>query len=571
MARGDPRLTTRPSSSSTPAIFTRTTPPRHPIHPLRCVLGSSARLRMQAMWAAAADPPGIQSRASAISTRTTTSLAVRSGIRVRRRERATRPAAEKADAEFCKPRSTVSGGNVFTASWTTSGGGVGGGERGEHEKARTAIHSECTKIGEKGDRRMSRRCEREGRSERRGAGGYSVRCMRVHCGSTSAAPQWRAAGMNNDMTLAYSARRASVVDVGRRCGLRAEAHTRQRAAFPSVQVASPSQDAGSTGAPPSMPDMTDDYIPAAEVISTRPGSTPLAQSSDNKPSDRIHPIPAASRYLAEESHHWFWQLILITIAWMHLHFHTPQRACDRLLRVIHNLFLSLALIKPVDKVPVTLTTTFKRLGLNEDFEICPICLQCRRAYPEQSPGDLMCSQCHIPLFDTPTLSTFTGQYLLGSSRPKSAPKPKPVLQAPYLPLSTQLVEFLNCDGNEAACESYLTRTPMPEKMQDIQDGDICQSLKGPEGRNFFDTASGRPDPEELRIGLCLGEDGQVILFGGLRIIDSVQIFLYSEQRLGNSHHWRGVVLCHWPSASSEAGYFHRINISNHLLHQISSS
>jgi hypothetical protein len=69
------------------------------------------------------------------------------------------------------------------------------------------------------------------------------------------------------------------------------------------------------------------------------------------------------------------------------------------------------------------------------------------------------------------------------------------------------VEFLNRDDNEIDCESYLTRVPIPGKMQDIQDGEICQTLKGPDGRKFFETGSDRLDPDELRIGLCFGEDG----------------------------------------------------------------
>jgi hypothetical protein len=73
--------------------------------------------------------------------------------------------------------------------------------------------------------------------------------------------------------------------------------------------------------------------------------------------------------------------------------------------------------------------------------------------------------------------------------------------------STQIVEFLNRDGNETACESYLTREAVPGKMSDIQDGEICQSLKGPDGRKFLDSAPDRPDPEELWIGLRFGEDG----------------------------------------------------------------
>ncbi|KAJ7231191.1 hypothetical protein C8J57DRAFT_1251282 [Mycena rebaudengoi] len=229
--------------------------------------------------------------------------------------------------------------------------------------------------------------------------------------------------------------------------------------------------------------------PAVNTSSSDPSQTYPTPAPPSTPSTLpLQPCDS----LAEESPFWFWQLILLTTAWMHLHFHTPHRCCDLLLR---------------DKVPVTLTTTFKRLGLNEAFEIHAICPQCRRAYPEDSSSDLMCSQCHVPLFNTPPPPTSTVLSLLASTRPKAPPKSKPILQSPYLLPSTQLVEFLNRDGNEIACESYLTRTPVPGKMHDIQDGDICQSLKGPDGRKFFETGPSCPDPDELRIGLCFGEDG----------------------------------------------------------------
>ncbi|KAJ7434858.1 hypothetical protein FB451DRAFT_1466078 [Mycena latifolia] len=255
--------------------------------------------------------------------------------------------------------------------------------------------------------------------------------------------------------------------------------------------------------------MTDTSIPIVTQAIEQPSSLlpndPLTSPSASHESSTQPLEPRDS--LAQESPFWFWQLILITVSWLHLHFHTPHHACTLLLKVLRNIFLCLALVRTEDHVPVTLTTTFKRLGLNEHFEIRAICPQCRRAYPESSPTDLMCSYCSIPLFNTPPSPTSEAVPLLGSNRPKSVPKQRPILQAPYLSLSTQIVEFLNRDGNEADCESYLNRTSIPGKMRDIQDGEICQSLKGPDGRKFFETGPDRPDPDELRIGVCFGEDG----------------------------------------------------------------
>ncbi|KAJ7747444.1 hypothetical protein DFH07DRAFT_747766 [Mycena maculata] len=238
----------------------------------------------------------------------------------------------------------------------------------------------------------------------------------------------------------------------------------------------------------------------------RSNTAPTASQPARVTSEERPPLAPRNSF-AQDSPYWFWQIILFMTAWLHLHFHSSHRACDLILKVLSKIFITLGLIKVEDKVPVTLKTTFKRLGLNEDFEIRAVCPQCRRTFPEDSPGDLMCPQCQIPLFNTPPPPSSTVLSLLASSRPKAAPKPVPVLQSPHLLLSMQIIEFLNRDGNEIACESYLTRKAVPGKMQDIQDGQICQTLKGPDGRKFFDTAPDRPDLEELRIGLCFGEDG----------------------------------------------------------------
>ncbi|KAJ6475916.1 hypothetical protein DFH09DRAFT_1293225 [Mycena vulgaris] len=265
---------------------------------------------------------------------------------------------------------------------------------------------------------------------------------------------------------------------------------------------------------------TPEDIEMLDVTATPSSSTIPSTDLPPAPASAVAPVITPSRApstpetllepresLAQESPYWFWQLILITVAWLHLHWHTPHRACTLLLKVLRNIFICLSLVKATDELPITLTTTFKRLGLNEDFEIRAVCPLCRRAYPENSPADLMCSHCHIPLFNAPPPSVTASISLLAPARPKATATPRPVLQSPYLLPSTQIIEFLNREGNEIACESYLTRKPVPGKMNDIQDGNVCQSLKGPDGRKFFETGPDRPDPDELRIGLCFGEDG----------------------------------------------------------------
>ncbi|KAJ7243351.1 hypothetical protein C8J57DRAFT_1556948 [Mycena rebaudengoi] len=126
-------------------------------------------------------------------------------------------------------------------------------------------------------------------------------------------------------------------------------------------------------------DMPDAFAPAAapckaelDSASCRLFIAVLIRSTPSPPESQ--PLTPHNS-LAKESIYWFWQLILITTAWLHLHFHTPHRACDLLLNVLRSIFICLKLVQREDKVPVTLTTTFKKLGLNEEFQIRAICPQ----------------------------------------------------------------------------------------------------------------------------------------------------------------------------------------------------
>ncbi|KAF7290474.1 alcohol dehydrogenase [Mycena kentingensis (nom. inval.)] len=254
--------------------------------------------------------------------------------------------------------------------------------------------------------------------------------------------------------------------------------------------------------PPSYPDPDVPMLPELP-----PDPTPLMPQSDtNDTSDSMDTGDAPDLRRprangAEPSRFWFWQNVLLFIAWLHIHDHLSHRACNLLLKGLAFIFLTAKLLRPQDKVPVSLRTVFKKLGLEEDIKVRAMCPKCRRTYPAASPADLVCAKCAIPLFHAPPASP-------SSTAPTTAsPNPKPILQALHVSFSSLIIDFLNRDENESACEAYLTRQSIPGKLADIQDGEICRTLKGPDGRPFFNTADDRPDPDELRIGVCMGEDG----------------------------------------------------------------
>ena len=92
------------------------------------------------------------------------------------------------------------------------------------------------------------------------------------------------------------------------------------------------------------------------------------------------PEPAAD-VLASSSPHWFRRIVILLTTYLHLHFHLPHRACILLLKVLRIIFIASCMIEANDRVPVTLTTTFNRLNLQDTFKIHPVCPDCGRVFP----------------------------------------------------------------------------------------------------------------------------------------------------------------------------------------------
>jgi len=190
------------------------------------------------------------------------------------------------------------------------------------------------------------------------------------------------------------------------------------------------------------------------------------------------PSPPAA-VLQESASHWFWRIILVLTAWLNLHYHLPHHACILLLKVLRVIFLSLGQLTLDDNVPVTLTTTFRHLNLNDEFSISPTCSKCHRVYPSDSPASLKCLQCDIPLFK------FWGADAGTPFRKTSA---TPILQCPRRLISEQLPRILNRVGIEQACEAWRSEIPKPGAKTTIMDGKIWQMLPGADGKLFFDNS-----------------------------------------------------------------------------------
>ena len=88
-----------------------------------------------------------------------------------------------------------------------------------------------------------------------------------------------------------------------------------------------------------------------------------------QPEDVINSEPPLlpSEVLADSTLHWFFQIVLLLTTWLHLHYHLPHAACNLILRILRFVFITLGALGVDQKVPLTLNTTLKHLGLADEF------------------------------------------------------------------------------------------------------------------------------------------------------------------------------------------------------------
>jgi hypothetical protein len=219
------------------------------------------------------------------------------------------------------------------------------------------------------------------------------------------------------------------------------------------------------------------------------GTTKHARRSPPMPED-IHPLPGVF-------------LIYMLIAWLHLQFHLPFRACNAALTVF-GLIIRAFGVAVDPPVLSTLSAVLSTMQLEPEFQVLPVCPNCLEVYPLQADGPTICSRCNSFIYKaTPT------------NAPRNANNPPtPLLRFPYKTIESQLIDILAVPGVEAELDKWRTQTRTPGKYSDIFDGDIPKNLKGHDGlpffRNTINAVENGPDGE-LRIGLTLGVDWYVRL------------------------------------------------------------
>ncbi|KAI0072971.1 hypothetical protein K474DRAFT_1686422 [Panus rudis PR-1116 ss-1] len=182
------------------------------------------------------------------------------------------------------------------------------------------------------------------------------------------------------------------------------------------------------------------------------------------------------------------------VIWLHTHFQLPFKACNAVLYVFSVIlnFLCIPLDPPMF---TTLPTIMEKMDIEPSFNILPVCVTCKRPYPENTAS---CFHCQEALYDkTPTVN----QRSKGRTEREI---PKPRLRYPYLSLSSQLANLV--PDIEDSLDEWRRVARKPGEYTDQFDGRVCQEVKGPDDLPFFRPDLAEMPDGELRIGLTMGLD-----------------------------------------------------------------
>lgn len=191
--------------------------------------------------------------------------------------------------------------------------------------------------------------------------------------------------------------------------------------------------AASVPSPAPSPSSEAQHEPTQHQIRHQIHSTPGPSAA--RVEERIHVPSSAEQRVADASNVWYWNIILLLCAGLHLCHFTTHSAVNLILGVLRLVFVALGVFSPTMQVPLTLKTAFKRLDLDGNIPIIPVCPSCFWTYHGELAPDATCTRCDAKLFmDNPTQS---------ANNPQPA---KAKWQAPYIFPSQLLVFFCGACG-----------------------------------------------------------------------------------------------------------------------------
>ncbi|KAJ7114849.1 hypothetical protein C8R44DRAFT_629896, partial [Mycena epipterygia] len=214
--------------------------------------------------------------------------------------------------------------------------------------------------------------------------------------------------------------------------------------------------------------------------------------------------------------------IVILVAFLHTKHHVTFRACAIILVALNFIFASLpGNLLGGEQIPLTLTTIFSRLHLNDKFKTHPICHLCHKIFEPTSPPNTMCPDCNCAVYRPNTHGLlnhlFNSDPILGDEHSDfgQTVNGTPKVVAPIQVLSDGLREFFARPGMVSAVEGWKTQRTVAGELHSMQDASVWRTIKGPDNQLFF---YGGDSDKELRIGVTFSLDwyrADNLIFNGM--------------------------------------------------------
>ncbi|KAJ3525424.1 hypothetical protein NMY22_g10588 [Coprinellus aureogranulatus] len=222
---------------------------------------------------------------------------------------------------------------------------------------------------------------------------------------------------------------------------------------------------------------------------------PLTKSQENTP-DPFELAVAPSSSKADEPTAGLGLLYLL-VAWLHVQFRLPFRACSALVKIVILIIKSYSV--PIADDPLsTLTRIMDKIDVEPTIHLLPICPTCLEVYPAKDSTPAVCRRCNSNIFKSKS----------SEEAEANTDKRVPLLCFPYKSILSSLTEIVAAPGVEEELDKWRKVERRPGRYTDIFDGAVARSLQCPDGSLFFrnDPGDDKGPDGVLRIGVTLGVD-----------------------------------------------------------------
>ena len=144
-------------------------------------------------------------------------------------------------------------------------------------------------------------------------------------------------------------------------------------------------------------------------------------------------------------------IILIAVAYLHIHYHVSFRACSALLSCLNSIMLFAGIFPlhdPSKHIPSNFATIIKRLNLEDHFSIFPVCSSCHMLFQCNIASSSWCPRCMCALFNS------ANRQLFCSLTTRKAPRALPICATSLWTLSSLLEDFFLQGGIGDAVEDW---------------------------------------------------------------------------------------------------------------------